>query len=217
MRIIGKCPPEPSELQQAYEGGFDGVELYLTTEHLDAYPETVDACREAPVDIVSVHTPHVTHDGFDYLKAADNLAVEFDAFLCVHSMGFHLTNLKVLDEEVEFEAEHGFESHPGNNLMFIENTIFNSGRNFVLDTAHFYASEENYLEKMEYLFDEYGDSIKLIHLCDGTRAKDGLPFGEGTMAMDAVCNLITERFDGPVVIEVMPGHQETGREWLESI
>lgn len=207
MIISGKCPPEPDKLAQISDIGFDHVELYLAPDYLDAYEETLQTCRDADIEVTSIHTPHVMLDDAEYLRLADDLANDLDAFLVVHSIGFHLSMFDQLEDKVEFTAPHGYESHPGNSQFIIENALFDKGRQFVLDTAHLYASEPDYLTVIDDLLVEHGDDIPLVHLVDGTRTNDGFQFGEGTMDMEAVSQLIKKKFDGIVVLEVMPDEQ----------
>lgn len=217
MIVAGKCPPEPEELEKAAERGFDNIELYLEKKHLDEFEETVENCRNAGVEVVSVHTPHVSMKERDYLRKADKLSQKFDAFLVVHSQFFHHVHIPDL-EEIGFNERYGYENNPGNSLHHLKKTIINQGHCMVLDTAHFFMSTENFQEEFRSVLQKWSDQIGLIHLCDSTELEDGLGFGEGQMDMqETIRKLEASEFDGIVVLEVMPGDQKDALEKWRSV
>lgn len=213
MIVAGKCPPTVDELQAASERGFDAVELHLTTENLDAMEETTAACRDAPVEIVSVHTPHVDLTQLEYVQRANDLADALDATLVVHSTKIPLSNVGVLNR-IDITVPHGFENSTGHSVHFLRNVLFDEGRSLVLDTAHLYTAEADFFPALEHLLSEYGDSIPVVHCCDGTKTTDGLAFGTGTMDMERVISVLDENYDGIVVLEVMPDEQADAREMV---
>lgn len=207
MKIAGKCPPEKDELEAAAERGFEQVELYLEKQHLEELEESISNVRSSPVDAISVHTPHVTLEEKDYFLKADRLASELDAFLVFHSQYLHHVHITQL-EEMKIGSEYGYENNPGASPRILESTILDQGHRLVLDTAHFYMSEKDYLGEMSRFLDEYSSQMPLIHLCDSTRTEDGLDFGEGDMDMEKLCKIIDDSgFDGILVLEVMPEDQ----------
>jgi len=211
-RLTGKCRPEPERLAAAADRGFDAVELYLTREHLDEYAVTVEACRAAPVAVTSVHTPHVELSEPDYFRAADDLAVEFDAVLVVHSSHVRIDDHAALRERVAFTATHGFENSTVESLDDVRSGVLDAGQNLILDVAHLRQGVgDGSLDRIEELVVDHGDAIPLVHLCDGDDEVDGLPFGEGDMPVERLCRLLKEEFDGLVVVEVMPDHQAAAR------
>jgi len=215
MIVSGKCPPTEEELAASADRGFDYVELYLTPQHLDQFEETVSTCRDAEVEVTSVHTPHIDMETLDYAKKADTLAEKFDARLVFHTYKLPLTFVPRILDAMEFSADYGFEHQAGDSLYHVKQVLAEADQPIVLDTAHLYTGEENYLDALEELLLTYGEQIRVVHLCDGTRTEDGLPFGEGTMDMEAVSRIVASYYDGPVVLEVMPKHQGEARKAFE--
>lgn len=207
MTVVGKCPPSADELRAAAERGFDAVELHLTTEDVNAFEETVSVCCDAPVDITSAHTPHVDLENAAYIQQANDLCVRLDATLVVHSSKIPVSNIDRVISAVHFTVPHGFENATGHSIHFLETVLLDQNRPLVLDTAHLYMAEANYLSALTDLLDEYADRIPVIHCCDGTKFEDGLAFGTGTMPMERVIAIIDEFYDGIVVLEVMPDEQ----------
>lgn len=212
MIVAGKCPPTADELRAASDRGFDCVELYLTEETLDAREETVAVCRAAPVDVISVHTPHVGFEALEYVQRANDLCESLDATLVVHSAKIPLSNVGVLTDRIDITVPHGFENSTGHSHHFLHNVLIANDRPLVLDTAHLYTAEAEYLSILETLLSEHGDAIPIVHCCDGTKLTDGLAFGTGTMDMERVISTIDDSYDGTVVLEVMPNEQADARE-----
>lgn len=207
MIVAGKCPPEKEELEAAAERGFEKIELYLEKDHLEDVESRAEVVDQSPVEVVSVHTPHVTLEQSEYFLKADRLASMLDAFLVFHSQYLHHVHIPEL-EKLDIESDYGYEINPGSSLRIVEATILDQGHNLVLDTAHLYMGEENYLEEMERVLDNQESRIPLIHLCDSTRLEDGLAFGDGDIEMEQICQVIDDSgFDGILVLEVMPEDQ----------
>ena len=200
--VAGKCAPEPAALAAAADRGFDAVELYLERDHLDALEETVEVVGGAAVSAASVHTPHVTPEEHEYYELTDRLAVELDAYLVLHSK--YVMHVFAPDvEAIGFDAAHGHENNTGASVMHLEEMILARENDLVLDTAHLYTAEREYQDALEYLLSTYPDQIGLIHLTDGTRRNDGIPFGDGEIDLAATVAAIRESaFDGPIVLEV---------------
>lgn len=218
MIIAGKCPPEPEELRETYEKGFENIELYLEREHLDQIEKTKESIRDSGLNVVSIHTPHAhIDDEKNYFSLADQLANELDAYLVIHSQHMHHINIPQL-EALSLDSERGYENNPGISKRYLEESILNLDHNLVLDVAHFYmAHPENYIQKTEEILEAYSDEINLIHLCDSTTVEDGLAFGTGEMNMEKISQIIDRSdFDGILVLEVMPQHQEEAREKLDT-
>jgi sugar phosphate isomerase/epimerase len=213
--IAGKCSPEKEALKEASERGFDHVELYLEKQHLDGFKESLKNCRTASVEIVSVHTPHVNLDNKKYFRKADRLASELGAYLVIHSQyiqSIHVPNL----ERIELiSQEYGYENAI-DTIKSLESFILDPGHELVLDTAHLFLSDRNYLESLEYLLQKHFNQVSVIHLCDSTKTEDGLGFGEGEMDMERVCQVIDEsEFNGILVLEVMPEAQGKAlKKWM---
>ena len=217
MRIVGKCPPTEAELRAASERGFDAVELHLTTGNLDTMEETVAVCRDAPVEIATVHTPHVRRDQPEYVQQANDLCERLDATLVVHSIKIPLSNIDYVLDEVEITVPCGWENSTGHSAHFLENTLFEEGVSLTLDTAHFYTAEADFFPQLEKLLTEHGDEIPVVHCCDGTKTTDGLEFGTGTMEMERLISLLDDCYDGIVVLEVMPHEQADALAMVERV
>ncbi|WP_135304060.1 sugar phosphate isomerase/epimerase family protein [Haloarcula amylovorans] len=217
MHLLGKCPPDPDELAAAAKRGFDGVELHLRPEHLEDVTATAETVERSPVDAVAVHTLHARPDEERPFRRSDELASRLDALLVVHSQYALHTHIDDL-EAYDFAAAYGYENNPGASAFHLENLVFRRGHSLVLDTAHLYLSESNYEEALTVLLRDHGDRIPLIHFNDATRTEDGLAFGDGEMDLERTAHLLSERYDGPVVLEVMPDAQADARravtEWL---
>jgi sugar phosphate isomerase/epimerase len=216
MEVVGKCPPEPEELEKAQQRGFEKVELYTQKKHFDNIDETLETVRSSEVEVVSVHTPHVhIDDDKAYFWLADYLCSKLDAYLVFHSQYIHHTHIPKL-EEMDIKSEYGYENNPGCSIRHVEENILKEGHEMVLDTAHLYMAEKNYVEEIERILEEYGDQINLIHLCDSTKEEDGLAFGKGEMDMEKTAQVIdNSEFEGTLVLEVMPKDQKEAREKLE--
>ncbi|WP_435152455.1 sugar phosphate isomerase/epimerase family protein [Haladaptatus sp. DFWS20] len=217
MTVVGKCPPSVDELEAAAERGFDAVELHLTTEDLNEFEETVSVCRDAPVDIASAHTPHVGLESAAYIQRTNDLCHRLDATLVVHSSKIPVSNIGSVIAAVDFTVPHGFENSTGHSVHFLETVLLDRNRPLVLDTAHLYMAEPDYLSALRGLLDEYADRIPVIHCCDGTKYEDGLAFGTGTMRMERVISIIDDFYDGIVVLEVMPDEQVHGLEMYREV
>jgi sugar phosphate isomerase/epimerase len=217
MIVAGKCPPTADELRAASDRGFDAVELHLSTDDLDAMEETTAVCRAAPVEVVSMHTPHVDLDELEYVQRANDLCERLDATLVVHSTKIPLSNIDRVLDRIDITVPHGFENSTGHSLHFVRNVLFDEGRSLVLDTAHLYTAEEAYCSILEDLLAEYGNSIPVVHCCDGTKLTDGLAFGTGTMDMERVMATLHENYDGILVLEVMPDEQEDALEMWRGV
>lgn len=219
MIVAGKCPPEKEELEQAKNFGFENVELYMERQHIDDFEGSVENCRKAEVNIVSIHTPHVPADESEYFERTAEMAEELDAKMVFHSKYIHHINIPQL-EELDIDTEYGYENNPGVSAYALENLILGRGHQMVLDTAHLYMAEKDFLDALEHFTNHRDDRIKVIHVADSTKIKDGLGFGKGEMNMEQTCKMIADsNYDGIVVLEVMPEYQEEAlekwRKWTD--
>lgn len=217
MIVAGKCPPEEKALERAVKKGFRNAELYLEKVHLDSFETALEYCREADVNISSVHTPHVKPGDEKYFRRSDKLADKLDAELVVHSQYLHHVHIPQL-EEYEFKSNYGYENNPGISIPHLEKHILNPGHRMVLDTAHLYmTSGKNFQENLDYLLTNHSDQISVIHVCDSSMKKDGLGFGKGDMNMEKTVQTIKNKYDGVVTLEVMPEYQENALKKWDSI
>lgn len=210
MNLVGKCPPDADSLAAAADRGFDAVELYLTVDTLDP-ADVVASVDSSPVDVVSVHTPHVRPEETAVLAETDELARRLDAYLVVHSQYAHHSHIPLF-EEVGFESEYGYENNPGASPHYLRNAVLDPGHDLVLDTAHLYMATDSSLDVLESLLTDYPRQIRIVHLNDATPLRDGLAFGAGELDLYRTTGILADRFDGVVVLEVMPDVQRTALE-----
>lgn len=211
MILAGKCPPEEEELKETKRKGFENVELYLEKKHLDNFQESLEIVEDSELEVVSIHTPHVHLEDKGYLVLADKLAQDLGAYLVFHSQYLHHTHIPEL-ENLDIGSEYGYENNPGASQTFLQNAILDEDHDMVLDTAHFYLGDHTPDDMKSFLKHNIAQ-ISLIHLCDSSNTKDGLGFGEGVMEMEKICQLIDNSgFDGILILEVMPEHQEDALE-----
>lgn len=215
ITVAGKSPPEIDELEHALSQGLNNIELYLERTHLSEPDETVELLENSDVTVVSVHTPHVPIDEPEWLRRADEIADALDSYLVVHSSRIIHTFIPEL-EQLDFVSDYGYENNPGISERHIQNVILNQGHEFVLDTAHLYMAEEEYISITEKLLQEFSERIRYIHLCDSSLTRDGLGFGEGSMDMATLSRVVGQHFDGTVVLEVMPDVQAEARDRLQT-
>lgn len=203
MILAGKCRPEPDALTELSELGFDAVELQLLPQHLTAFEDSMTAVQQSDLDVVSVHTPHVSLDETRLFAQSDAFAAELDAYLVVHSQYVQHVHIDRL-EQFSFDADYGYENNPGSSRYHLENMILNAEHELVLDTAHLYMAESEYLEQLERLLEQYQDRISVVHFADSTVTDDGLQTGAGTVDIDRTSQLLDQYHDGIVIMEVHP-------------
>jgi sugar phosphate isomerase/epimerase len=215
ITVAGKAPPESDELQRASAQGFDFIELYIEQTHLQDIDATISNIEQSAVEVVSVHTPHVPIDEPEWLRRSDELAYELDAYLVVHSNRIIHTFIEDL-EELKFQSDYGYENNPGVSERHIRSMILDQGHEFVLDTAHLYMAESDYITKVKQFLKRDKAQIKVIHLCDSNLTKDGLGFRDGNMDMKELAQIIGESFKGVLVLEVMADKQIEARDLIQS-
>lgn len=217
MDLVGKCPPDPDSLAAAADRGFDSVELHLRPADLDDVAATAAAVEASPVDAATVHTLHARPDDGRPFRRSDALAARLDAYLVVHSQYAQHTHVDVL-AGYDFEAPHGYENNPGATPFHLRNLLLNRGHDLVLDTAHLFMSQPDYLDGLRGLLGADGDRIRVVHFNDATPTEDGLPVGDGELPLERTARLLSAHFDGCVVLEVMPDRQADAlrqvREWV---
>jgi sugar phosphate isomerase/epimerase len=203
VTLAGKCRPEPEALREVRELGFEAIELQLLATHLDAFERSLAAAERSDLDIVSVHTPHLTLEAAEYFSLADAFAAALDATLVVHSK--HLQHVHIPEfEALDFDADYAYENNPGCSHYHLENLILSEGHDLVLDTAHLYMAEAAYLGALETLLREHLSSVPVVYLSDSTPRRDGLQFGAGSADLDGTIGLLKRLYEGVVVLEVHP-------------
>lgn len=209
MILAGKCRPEPNALAELSELGFDAVELQLLPKHLTAFEDSITAVQQSDLDIVSVHTPHVPLDETRRFAQSDAFAAELDAYLVVHSQYVQHVHIDRL-EQLSFDADYGYENNPGSSRYHIENMILHAEHELVLDTAHLYMAEPEYLQQLERLLEQHQDRISVVHFADSTVTEDGLQTGAGTVNINRTSQLLDQYHDGIVIMEVHPPTAQAG-------
>ena len=211
MLVAGKCPPESDALAAAADRGFEAVELYLERDHLESVEETVETVADSDVRVVSAHTPHVPLEEHEYLHRTDRLAAAFDAYVVFHSC--YINHVDTPDvEKLDLQSPYGYENKTGVSARHLRYMLLRPGHELVLDVAHLFMAERDYLGELEGFLQTYGDQIELVHVCDSTPTQDGLAFGEGDIDLVATARLLDRQFEGTVVLEVMPDHQRAALE-----
>ncbi len=228
MNIAGKVEPELERLADWYATGFDSVELFLTTEMLDSRGVTdiLETCEQASIDIANVHTPHVAFDDANtsqYVDATDTLATELGATLVIDMNPTSTRYTPFLFPPDQLDAPRiGYENDPGVSPYYLRVNHLDQGYPLVLDTAHLHMSSESY---DSFLTDIAGSSaeatLPVIHLADGTRVNDGLPFGEGTVDLEQIVKtLVDVDYPGTVVVETPVNAQHDAlddvRHWISA-
>jgi sugar phosphate isomerase/epimerase len=210
-RVAGKALPTAESMADTAERGFERAELHCPPWALEDVADTADTVRGAPLSVTSVHTPHVGPDDLDPIRAADRLARRLETTLVVHTQHLQHTRVPTV-EALGLSADRAYENNPGASVRHLEATILDRGLDLVVDTAHLYMAHESYVDRLATLLDRYGDRIPVVHLTDATPQEDGLPFGEGDSDLAALGRVLKERYDGVVVLEVMPDHQRAALE-----
>lgn len=229
MNIAGKIEPEKEKLDEWHATGFDAVELFLTTAMLDSRGVTdiLETCEAAPIEIASVHTPHVAFDDADtsqYVDATDTLAAELDASLVIDMNPTSTRYTPSLFPPDQLDAPRlGYENDPGVSPYYLRVNHLDQGYPLVLDTAHLHMSSDSYQSFIEDIADSSAESmLPVIHLADGTRVNDGLPFGDGTVDLEQIAQTLAEKeYPGTVVLET-PVHAQHDalddvQRWLDAI
>lgn len=212
MEVVGKSTPEREDLEQPVRDGFDCIELYLTTDHLDAYDESVQAVNESGLDVVSVHTPHVSADDVNYLEAAARMADDMDALLVFHSTNISMSDAARIGDDLPYERI-AYENHSSVPPEDLERFL-DEGYSLMLDVAHLYRAtdDSDYWDTLS----GFMDKAAHVHLCDARKERDNLPLGDGDMDLERVVDTIESSiYDGPVVLEVMPAYQRDAKERVE--
>ncbi|MDY6770839.1 MAG: TIM barrel protein [Candidatus Nanohaloarchaea archaeon] len=213
MRIAAKRPPERDELREAEEFGYEHVELYLEKQHLDRYEVAVEHLEDTDLEIVSVHTPHVPRSEREYLQRAAYLADRCDALLVFHSGQIPLRWSLEEGRKLGYDRV-AYEANPGVSRHAIENIVLGQNRKLVLDAAHLYIASKDFEEDFAALLEHAAH----VHLCDATLLEDGLGFGEGGMDVERMIEQVLDSsYDGDVVLEVMPEHQEKAKQVFERV
>lgn len=207
MHFIGKSAPTTSRLAEAHDRGFDAIEVYLTTTDIAHFDETADALSNAAVDIISIHTPHVTIDQLAYLRRTDELAQHFNATLVIHSGKIGWWDIPAI-EALDLNADRAYENPPGVTTNYTERCLFDQNHRLVFDIAHHALGHNHSEQAITDFLANYATHIDIIHYCDATEHKDGVPFTQGLLDRKEILTAIDTHYDGPVVVEVFPEHQQ---------
>lgn len=190
---------------------------------MDNRTDIIQVCKKSDINIVAVHTPHMELDvqeSMNYFKRTDLIAKELDATLILHSNPYSTFSLINFYSPEEVEApKFGYENHPDVSSHFINYYQIKGGFPLILDTAHLYMAEKNYLDTIKNLLENYThNEIPIIHLNDGTRTKDGLNLGDGALDYECIIDYIENyNYEGYVTLEVPVAKQFDALNTVENI
>lgn len=225
MILAGKRTPEQLNITDSVLDGFTHLELHLETKHLDNIEiakkniqTAIDELEKMnkPLTIVSMHTPHFHKDQEEYLKKTLELATHFNAYAIFHS------NQLTVTETLDIAKRHAcdrliLENKTNMDLQSIVHNILPS-HNMALDIAHLYRGSQNIYHDLEILITTYKKKIKIIHLNDATKEKDGLPIGDGIIDFPTIMNILKKTgYNDPIIIETPPVTQLESKEKIEKL
>jgi len=224
ITVAGKCEPDRESFERLCDAGFSAFELYLDTQTLRdrGVAGVVEECRASPGEVVAVHTPHVALDDGDSRRQfewTDEIAAELDAALIFDANPTSTRYVPNLypDSRVRAPA-HGYENDPSVSAFYLETTHLAGSQPLVLDTAHLHMSEAAYLPFVERVLANHADLVPVVHLADGTRVNDGLPFGEGTVPLADILGLLDAYdYDGVVTLEAPQSAQPDALAFCERV
>ncbi|MFH1432468.1 MAG: TIM barrel protein [archaeon] len=225
MIMAGKTTPEHLKITNSVLDGFSHLELQLETKHLDNIGVAKENIQTAidelekmnkPLTIVSMHTPHFHNGQEEYLKKTLDLSRHFNAYAIFHS------NQLTIEETLDIAKRHAddrliLENKTNMDLQSIVHNIL-PHHNMALDIAHLYRGSQNIYHDLEILITTYKKKIKIIHLNDATKEKDGLPIGDGVIDFPTIMNILKKTgYKEPVIIETPPDTQLESREKIEKL
>ena len=208
LTLAGKCEPDKETIQELHSSGFDNFEMYLNTNILsnNTVSEIVTVCKSSPGSFVSVHTPHVdlsenTHQA--YFRKTDKIADKLDAVLIIDSNPTSTRSIQsIYPPEEVLSSKSGYENDPGFGSFYLERNHLERDIPLVIDTAHLYMSEKNYLSFIEMALQKYQSLIPAMHLAEGHRTQDGLPFGQGSVNLKRILELLVKYdYSNPITLE----------------
>lgn len=215
MTPIGKCPPEVEELESIGET-FDKIELYLNRKHLDNLDQSISNCRDSKVSVEVVHTPHVPPHDAEYFELTNDLAESLDSKIVLHSGNILTYNWDSLLDDIDLKQPWGIENSPGDSPEYFYNNAIEPYGSITLDVAHLFMATgpSKFFDEYEWILENNGDDIEILHLADSTIYKDGLSFGEGDINMEKTIQLAEEYYDGLATVEVMQEDQPEDLKFL---
>lgn len=224
LKLAGKVEPDTEKLNEFSDYGFNHFELYLSTSILDemSVEEIVTNCKKADPNIATVHTPHVSTEKSSkkYFKKTDEIAEALDAVLVFDS---NPTSTRYAPDIFPSNAitapTHGYENDPGTSEYYLKNFHLQNDLPLVLDTAHLHMSESTILPFVEELLSACEtEQLPVVHLADGTIQNDGVAFGDGSVDIASVVNLLeTYDYEGVVVLEVPQSAQAEALETVKDL
>jgi len=208
--LTGKCPPQPDTFARLDAYGFEALELYLEPAHLDEFATTRQRCREAPLPVDVVHTPHVTLADATYFERTFDLAAALDAFVLIHTASVSLADSVASIPASRTDVPYGYENHTDDTASDLETQVIEAGETLVLDIAHLYRNApDRFDEQFARLTTQHTDRIAHVHLCDATAEDDHRQLGAGNIPLETVIDWITTDYDGTLTLELMPDRQPT--------
>lgn len=224
LTLSGKVEPHLSSIEDLYQEGFNNFEMYLSTDILDntSVKDILETCDESPGTFTSVHTPHVDIEQSNckkYYEQTDRIADELDSVLVFDSNPTSIRYAPIIYPPSDINAsKYGYENDPSVSSYYLETTHLGEEYPIVLDTAHIHMSDPEYVSFIEKLLENYESLVPEFHLADAIRSQDGLAFGEGTVPIEEIVNLLqTYEFSGPVVLETSQDTQPDALEFVKEI
>lgn len=223
MKVAGKS--DPWSLDEVYQEGFEHVELYLNTKILNSNSinEIVQLCKNADVNIASVHTPHISLEDekqIQYFEKTDEIASLLNAVLVLDSNPTSTRYLMNFMPVSSIDSEtFGYENDPSVSEYYTKNYHLEKGYPLVYDTAHMHMSERDQIEMLEYLLQtQKTEMLPAIHMADGTLHNDGVAFGEGSINLSKSVDLLhTYDYQGVVVLETPREAQQEALEFFNDV
>lgn len=221
MEFLGKVEPDVEKMNEMYSWGFDAMELYLNREILEqnSVSEIVSTCEQAEIEVEAVHTPHVdvTKPIKKYYQQTDEIANALEAILVLDSnpMSTRYMHNVYTPEEI-ISDQFGYENDPSVSGYYLLNYhLAEMELPLVLDTAHSHMSDENILPTVEKAIANYKEQIPLVHLADGDILDDGHDFGDGTVPLRKVLQILeVYDYDGFVTLETDTSAQEAALNYI---
>ncbi len=223
--LAGKTTPQYVNLTKAVYSGFRYFELHLEQRHLDNAEITKENIQTAQEElkkinktfrIISLHTPHFDKDHPQYLKKTIDLAEHLNAYTILHS-----TNLTIEETlELAKTADSDKLLIENKTIMDLKSIVHNiiPYHNMALDIAHLYRASQNLYNDLEILINTYKTRIKLIHLNDSTKQKDGLAIGDGDIDFPTIMHILKKTaYNEPIIIETPPSSQAESRQKIEKL
>lgn len=225
MILAGKSTPEHDNITKAVMNGFNYLELQLDTKHIDNIEITKKNIEKAQQElkkinktfrIISIHTPHFDKEHPKYLYKTIEFSKQFKAYTIFHSKELTLIDTLAIAKTVESDRMILENKTTMDMKSIVHNIISTHG--LALDIAHLYRASQNIYNDLEILLETFKKNIKLIHMNDSTKIKDGLAIGDGDIDFPTIMQIIQKtKYTESMIIETPPDSQEESRKKIERL